>query len=97
MQVKIHESYRKIVAVADTNLLGMRFEEGIRQITVTDFFKGEEKSENETIEILKDMQKEDATFNIIGEKSIDAALKAGVIKKEGIFTIQNVPVALMLM
>jgi len=98
MQIKIHESYRKIVALADTNLIGKKFEEEIRQIEVKPgFFQGEEKNKAEVIEILKDMQKEDATFNIVGKESVECALKAGIIKKEGIIIIKNVPIALVLL
>jgi len=98
MQIKIHESYRKIVAVADTDLIGKTFFEGIRQIEVKpNFFKGEEKNKEELIELLKDMEKEDATFNIVGKESIEAALEARIISKDGIFLIDNVPIALGLM
>lgn len=98
MQIKIHESYRVMIALADTNLIGKKFEEGIRQIEVKPaFFQGEEKDKAEVIEILKDMQKEDATFNIVGKESVECALKAGVIKKEGIITIDSIPVALVLL
>jgi len=98
MQIKIHESYRKIVALCDSNLIGKKFEEGIKQIEIKPgFFQGEEKNKKEVIEILKDMQKEDATFNIIGKESVECALKAGIIKKEGIISIDNVPVALVLL
>jgi hypothetical protein len=98
MQIKIHTAYRTIVALADTNLIGRKFEEGIRQIEIrSGFFQGEEKNKAEIIELLKDMQKEDATFNIVGKESIECALNAGIIKKEGIFLIDNVPVALVLL
>jgi uncharacterized protein len=98
MQIKIHESYRKIVALTDSEIIGKTFSEGIKQITINpNFFKGEEKSDQEIIEILKDMEKEDATFNIVGEKSINCALKAGVISPEGIITIENIPIALGLL
>ncbi|MDD5192727.1 MAG: DUF424 family protein [Candidatus Nanoarchaeia archaeon] len=98
MQIKIHESYRTIVALSDTDLLGKAFEEGIKRIEIKPaFFKGEEKNKEEIIEILKDMQKEDATFNIVGEESIKSALEAGIIKKEGIMKIDNVPIALVLL
>ena len=43
------------------------------------------------------MHKEDATFNIVGKESIAAALKAGIISESGIFTIQDIPIALILM
>ena len=98
MQIKIHESYRKIVAVADTDLIGKTFSEDIRQIKISEhFFKGEEKSYEELIEILKDMEKEDATFNIVGPESVKAAREAGIISNEGIITIDNIPIALILM
>ena len=76
MQVKIHSSYRTIVALSDTELLGKTFEEGIKRIEIKPgFFQGEEKNKEEVIEILKDMQKEDATFNIVGKESIETAKK----------------------
>jgi len=65
MHIKIHEAYRIIVALADSNLIGKTFEEGIRQIEVRpNFFEGEEKNKEEVIKILQDMNQEDATFNI---------------------------------
>jgi hypothetical protein len=87
-----------MVALADTNLIGKKFEEGIRQIEIKPaFFQGEEKNKAEIIEILKNMQKEDAIFNIIGRESVKCALTAGIIKKEGIMLIDNVPIALVLL
>ncbi|MEN9625766.1 MAG: hypothetical protein RL557_94 [archaeon] len=98
MHIKIHQSYRTIVALADTELIGKKFEEGRRQIEVRpNFFKGEEKNKKETIKILQNMQKEDATFNIVGKESVATALEAGIIKQEGIFQIDDIPVALVLM
>ena len=43
------------------------------------------------------MFEDDATFNIIGKKSIKTALEAGIISKEGIKKIQNIPFALIVM
>tara|TARA_Y100000034_G_scaffold99951_1_gene123009 strand:+ start:2920 stop:3216 length:297 start_codon:yes stop_codon:yes gene_type:complete len=98
MQIKIHESYRKIIALCDTDLIGKTFEQGIRQIKITpNFFKGKEKNKQEILEILKDMQKEDATFNIVGKESIETALEAGVIEQHGIIKIQDIPIALVLL
>ena len=98
MQIKIHEAYRKIVALADTDLIGKTFTEDIKQIFINpNFYKDQEKTKEEIVEILKDMQKEDATFNIVGKESIECALKAGVIDKEGIFYIDGVPLALGLL
>jgi uncharacterized protein len=98
MQIKIHKAYRTIVALCDSNLIGKTFEEGIRQIEIhPNFFQGEEKNRDEIIEILKDLEKEDATFNIVGKESVECAIIAGIISKDGIMEIDNVPVALVLM
>ena len=98
MQIKIHEAYRTIVALCDSDLIGKTFEEGIKQIEIhPNFFQGEEKNKDEVLEILKDMEKEDATFNIVGKESVECALQTGIISKDGIIEIDSVPVALVLM
>ena len=61
------------------------------------FFKGERMSEERTLEVVEKMKAEDATFNIVGQKSIDIALKSGLITEEGIKTIQGIPFALVLL
>ena len=98
MQINIIRSYRYVVAICDSDLLGKVFEEEKFQLDVKEsFYKGEEVSQKEAIEIMKDMQKEDATFNIVGEEATKTALKAGIIEKESIGTIQGIPFALVLM
>lgn len=98
MQLKIHSAYRSIVALADTDLIGKTFTEGIKEIEVRfNFFQDKEVSKEEALKILRDMNKEDAIFNIVGKKSVDCALEAGVINKEGVIEIAGVPVGLGLM
>jgi len=98
MQLKIHESYRKIIALADSNLIGKTFTQDNKQIEVrANFFQGEEKNKSELLSILKDMDKEDATFYIVGKESIESALEAGIILQQGIITINKIPVALGLL
>jgi len=98
MMIKIHESYRIIVALADSNLIGKIFKEGMKQIEVKPgFFQGEEKTKKQIIKILKNMSKEDAIFNIVGKEAVESALEAGIINKKGIITIDKVPVALVLL
>tara|TARA_Y100000310_G_scaffold201547_1_gene201647 strand:+ start:2604 stop:2900 length:297 start_codon:yes stop_codon:yes gene_type:complete len=95
MHIKIHEAYRTIVALADSDIIGKTFEEGIKQIEVRPtFFQGDEKTKDEIIEILQQMDQNDATFNIVGNESIATALEAGIIEKHGIMKIQDVPIAL---
>jgi uncharacterized protein len=98
MIVKLHKSYRTVVAVCDSNLMGKKFEEGIRQLDVREsFYKDKNISYEETVELMKFQAKEDATFNIVGEEAIKAAQEAGIIDKEGISEIQGIPYALVLL
>jgi len=98
MLIKIHKAYRRIVAICDSELINKIFEQDLRQINIREnFFKGEEKNKQEIIKILQDMNKEDATFNIIGKESTQCAIEAGIIDSNGILEIDNVPVALVLM
>ena len=98
MYVKIHKSYRVVVAICDSDLIGKRFEENIKQLDVREsFFKGEEKSDSETLKIMEEARTEDATFNIVGEKSCKLALKCGIIAEHGIKRVQGVPFALVLL
>ena len=97
MLIKIIKTYRDVVAVCDANLLGKKFEEGKFQLDVKEsFFNGEKTSEEEVINIMKQMSVEDSTFNIVGEKSVNAAVKAGIISKDGVKKIQGIPFAIIL-
>jgi len=94
MFVKIHEAYRRIVAVCDAELIGRTFEHGSMQLEVNEeFYKGEKKTEKEVLEIIRI----DATFNLVGRKAVQAGMKAGIISKEGVIEIQGVPYALTLL
>ncbi|MBT96942.1 MAG: DUF424 family protein [Candidatus Pacearchaeota archaeon] len=97
MFVNIIKTYRDIVAICDSNLIGKKFEEGEFQLDIKEsFFKGKEESVEKVRRIMTDMIKEDATFNIVGENSIKTALDEGIISKEGIREIQGIPFALIL-
>lgn len=110
MLIKIHKTYRDIIAICDSELIGKIFvsqasddlgkssEEGKFQLDVKEsFYKGEEISEDKAIEVMKNFSKEDAIFNIVGEKSINCALEAGIISEKGVNKIQGVPFAMVLM
>ena len=98
MFVKIHKSYRTVVAVCDSELAGKKFEEGIRQLDIREsFYKGEEKSFDELVELFKFQKAEDATFNIVGENSINAAKEAELISDDGIKYIKKIPYSLVLL
>ncbi|MFH1327139.1 MAG: DUF424 family protein [archaeon] len=98
MFVNIIKTYRDVIAICDSEILGKCFEEGQFQLDIKEsFYKGEKVSTEEAIKIMQNFYSEDATFNIVGEKSTNAAIKAGIITKKGIKTIQNIPFALILM
>src|SRR3989344_5548697 len=101
MYLKIHKSYRDVVAIADSELIGKKFEEGKFQLDVREnFYKDKESptilTKSEVIKILKRQQLEDSTYNIVGPKSIKAALEAGIIEKENVGEIAGIPYALTL-
>ena len=73
--IKIHKSYRIVVAVCDSNLIGKKFEEGKRQLDLREnFYKGEEIDTKNLMKLLHHYSIEDATFNIVGENSVKAAI-----------------------
>ena len=98
MIINVIKSYRDVVAACDKELLGKKFEEGKFQLDVKEsFYKGEETTEEKAIEIMRNMSKEDSTFNIVGEKSVATAIKAGVIDEISVGKIKGIPFALILL
>ena len=102
MFINIIKSYRDVVAICDSDILGKIFEEKIngvtRQLDVKEnFYKGEEVDEAKAINLLKMMAAEDATFNIVGKDSVAAAIKAEVISKDSVGKIKDIPFALVLL
>ena len=98
MYIKLHKAYRTVVAVCDSNLLGKKFEEGVKLLDIREsFYKSEELSHKDVVDLMKFQSKEDATFNIAGPESIKAAKEAGIITDENIGYVDNVPFALVLL
>ena len=97
MFVNIIKSYRDIVNICDEEVLGKKFEEGKFQLDIKEnFYGGELLEENSVIEIIEKMSVEDATFNIVGKKSIEVALKTGLISEESIKKIKGIPFSFVL-
>ena len=90
MIVKVHKTQdgRKIVAICDDELIGKKFEEGKLQLDLnSSFYKGKELEEGELTELIKDSY----VVNIVGKKSMDFALKLGIVDKKNIIKIKNIP------
>jgi len=98
MYIKIHRSYRNVVAICDAELIGKIFEEDKKQLDCREsFYKDKKVTKEEAIKILQKLSNEDSTFNIIGQKSIQAALEAGIITKNDFAKVDNVPFTLILL
>ena len=98
MQIKIQKTYRNIVAICDSDLIGKKFEQDKFQLDIKEsFYKGDEKTKEEALEIIKKERTEDSTFNIVGKESTKTAIEAGVISKEGLGYIKGIPFALILL
>ena len=90
MILKLHKTRdgKKIAAVCDSDLIGKKFEEKKLQLDLSsNFYKGEEKSEEEVRELVKDSY----IVNIVGKKSISLAIRLGLVSKKNIIKIKKVP------
>jgi hypothetical protein len=98
MYVKIHRSYRRIVAVCDSEILGKKFEERKMQLDVREnFYKGEKFNAERVLEIMKSERADDSTFNIAGKRAVELALKNGIISEGNVGKVDGVPFALVLL
>jgi len=96
MFTKIHRSYRTVVAICDSEIIGKKFEEEEKQLNLTEkFYKDKEMNEEQTIKLIQLQAAEDATFNIVGKESIATAIKSGLIDKENIGYIKDIPFVLV--
>lgn len=97
MWVKLHKSSRTVVAICDENLLGKKFKEGIKKLEVTEsFFKGQKLSNEETSNLMKYEFKLGSTFNIVGKESTKLAISTGIITKDEVLKVKNIPFTLII-
>jgi len=100
--VKLHKSYRNVIAMCDSDLIGKKLEEnfegGTKQLDIREsFYKGKEIPYSEAIKIIKFQSNEDSTFNLVGKETIKAAIDAGIIDDNGVGKVDGVPYALVLL
>lgn len=96
--VKIHKTYRWVLAVCDKEIQGQKFIKDKKQLdTSTRFFQGEQVNSQELKDIINKAIKEDATFYIIGNKSVDFFKKMKIISDHGIKNLCGVDYALVLL
>lgn len=89
MYLKIHKyNDGVIVSLCDKNLINKKFETKDLQLNITErFYKGKELPEKDIIKILKEAK----NVNIVGEKSVNLAIRCGIISKENVIKIKNIP------
>lgn len=90
MIVKIHKTPdgKKVVAVCDKGLIGKKFKEKNIQLDLSsDFYNGKEMNEEEILELFKAAY----IINLVGEKSIELGIKAGIIDKDNVIYVQKIP------
>lgn len=89
--VKIHETsgLGKVIAISDSDLVGKTLQDNEKDLSFTvseDFYKGELVE----LDILPDVLKEGENINIIGNASVDFAIKNGFVDKDGTIEIDGV-------
>ena len=96
--LKVHKSYRFVVSVCDKELLGKKFVDGKRQLDLTgEFFNGDEFGLEEASGKISKLVEEDATFNVVGVKSVNIMKNLGIVKREGVLEVSGIPFALVLL
>jgi len=93
--LKIHfRNEIETIACCDEELLNQVFKEGNLKIEISNrFFGGTLMSLEEAIEILKGA----SYFNIVGKNIIDRAIDCKILPKEGVRSINGVPMAMKMM
>lgn len=93
ISMKIYKQGNDIlIGACDEELIGKKFREGKLQIDVSkEFYDGERIS----VEVLKKYLKNATIANLVGEKTVNCAIKLGVVDLECVMKIKDVPHAQM--
>ncbi len=96
--LRVHESYRWVVAVCDADVFGRKLVDGKRVLDVSGaFFNGKIMNQDEAREEIIRCAKEDATFNFVGKDSVRLAKELELVLDGGVVEIDGVPFGLVLM
>ena len=96
--LRVHESYRWVVAVCDADVFGRKLVDGKRVLDVSGaFFNGKIMNQDEAREEIIRCAKEYATFNFVGKDSVRLAKELELVLDGGVVEIDGVPFGLVLM
>ena len=85
--VKIHKGPTEVVAISDKELIGKVFSEGKYELRISEFFyKGKEVNEDEAKEIMMNAN----NLNIVGERSVNIAIRLGLVNEKNVLNIGGV-------
>lgn len=77
-----------LVVITDKDIVGKKFEEGKLQLDLTNnFYKGEEKDEEE----VKEATSRARHIHFTGDKSVALGIEANLIDQDKILWVSNVP------
>ncbi len=89
VKVYRHWDGNVVVAIADEELMGKEFNEGIKVLKINEFYKGELMSVDEASRVV-----EEATIiNAVGERAVEMLISKGLVHPEAVKRIKNVPYA----
>ncbi len=91
MIVKIHKGAdgSKVIAVCDRNLLGKVYEDGGMRLNLDcEFYRGGEMKEDR---LMSEIRKGPCHLNAAGEESVGFCIKKGLVDKENIIRIKDIP------
>jgi len=81
-----------MVAAADRGLIGDCFEEGGVRVEVDKEFYGSEEVEHETV---VDRLSKASIANLVGDRAVEAGIKAEAVDEENVLRVEGVPHAQM--
>ena len=89
MYLKIYKNGTNVlVAACDKELIGKKLKHGDAAIEIRrDFYEGEDVSEEE----LQNALQKATTANLFGEKTVNCAVKCGIIDQDSVIMIDCVP------
>ena len=95
ISVKVHESYRKVVVICDSELVGKKFVDGDFQLEINKhFYEGDGMPEEEVAKLIRSLKRESPSYNIVGERAVNLCLKENIIEEGGVKKISGIPLAM---
>ena len=88
MFIKVHQSYRQIVAICDSDIIGKKFEEDRLQLDLTKkFYHGEAKNKEEVKKIMMTARH----LHLTGKGTVAIAAEMNLVNPKKIIFIDNIP------